>query len=515
MVLSNKNNCHTNDNEIYLTNPLCKGTTNTLAELVQICTKDYNFNMSRLSRFTAWLISSPVGRLIARPWLDSSALYLLKHWYFPLSRLWAAARAAEGDVDKFIAAVPLEAPNSSERKTIASALRQFERARLKAFSMEQLWHQYFFGTKPVAAERLPIVEEMRLDFRTDYNMARKKFVALRRLVKTSVSMNPPTPAEVAEQFGDNGERLPAYFALPEEFPEIEVSRSIPTSNGKDYWLRFPSPSQQMNDLVYARVHEPAGVENPPTLIFGHGMSVEFDHYHQLLDEITQLTRLGIRVIRPEAPWHGRRVLPGHYGGEQFLSRLPISIFDFVAAQHKEWSTIIKWCRDDSTGPVAIGGSSLGAQTAKAITMSATSWPAYLQPDALLAITHSQQMFETAFDGVLSDIWNLGDAMRAAGWHQDTEKSWLQRVDPQRPACIKGENIVTVCGSKDKVTPIATALKQMDAWNVPAENRFCYPRGHFSIPLGMIYDNEPLLRFAAVIRKIEQQKSDSSHVAKHA
>jgi len=252
--------------------------------------------MSRFSRLTSWLIASPAGRLIARPWLDSSALYLLKNWYFPLSRLWAAARAAEGDVDRFIEQVPLEQPSKSQRKTIASALRQFERTRLKAFSMEQLWHQYFFGKEPVAEERLPIIEEMRLDFRTDYNMARKKFASLRRLVKTSVSMAPPTPEHVAVQFGENGEKLPAYFALPKEFPEVEVSRSIPTSNGKDYWLRFPSPSQQMNDLVYARVHEPEGVENPPTLIFGHGMSVEFDHYHQLLDEVTQLTKLWWRAI---------------------------------------------------------------------------------------------------------------------------------------------------------------------------------------------------------------------------
>jgi len=473
--------------------------------------------MSGFSRFASKLIASPAGRLIARPWLDASSLYLLKNWFFPLSRLWAAARAAEGDVDSFIAHVPLEPPNKSQRKTIAIALRQFERARLKAFSIEQLWHYYFFGAQPVAEERLPIIEEMRLDFRTDYNMARKKFTSLRRLVKTSVCMDPPSPEDVADRFGENGENLPAYFDLPEQFPDVEVSRSIPADHGTDYWLRFPSPSRQMNDLVYARVHEPEGVDNPPTLIFGHGMSVEFDHYHQLLDEVTQLTRLGIRVIRPEAPWHGRRVLPGHYGGEQFLSNLPISIFDFVAAQHKEWATIINWCRENSSGPVAIGGSSLGAQSAKAIAMNATSWPEHLQPDALLAITHSQHMYEAALEGVLSDIWNLGDAMRAAGWHQDMEKSWLQRIDPQRAPCIKGENIVTVYGTKDTVTPIKTALIQMDAWNVPQENRFSYKRGHFSIPLGMINDDEPLLRFAAVIRKIEQQqsrsKSHQGHVAK--
>ncbi len=79
---------------------------------------------------------------------------MLKRWFFPLSRLWAAARAADGDIDKFIEYVPLEKPNRSQRKVIASALNQFERARLKAFSIEQLWYQYFFGEEPVAQERL-------------------------------------------------------------------------------------------------------------------------------------------------------------------------------------------------------------------------------------------------------------------------------------------------------------------------------------------------------------------------
>ena len=465
--------------------------------------------MSGFSHLATRLIASPAGRFIARPWLDTCTLYLLKNWYFPLSRLWAAARAAEGDVDRFIEQVPLDLPSGSQRKTIASALQQFERARLKAFSIEQLWHSYFFGEEPVAEERLPIVEEMRLDFRTAYNMTRKKFISLRRLVKTSVAMNPPSPGDVARRFGENGEKLPGLFAPPEQFPTLTVSRTIPSSHGRDYWLRFPSPSEQMNDLVYARVHEPLGVENPPTLIFGHGICVEFDHYRQIIDEVTQLTQMGIRVIRPEAPWHGRRVLPGHFGGEQFLSKIPISMFDFIIAQHQEWGTIIDWCRQNSSGPVAIGGSSLGAQSAKAIITSATSWPESLQPDALLAITHSQHMAEAAQDGALSDIWNFGSALRAVGWTQELEQAWLQKLDPIQPACISGNHVVTVCGTEDTVTPIHSALAQMDAWNVPGENRFTYRRGHFSIPLGMINNNEPLLRFAAIIKNIEQQNRESA------
>ena len=306
------------------------------------------------------LLKSRLGKLVTRPWLDRLLLYLLRRLFFPLSRLWAAARAADGDVDRYVAAVPLSNPGNWRRTWIARAIDRFEHRRLRAFSTEQLWELYFFGEQEVELGRLPIVEEMRLDNRTAYNFCRKSFLPLLPLVKTSVQMNPPTLEEVEREFGKDGADLERAFALPEQFPRIERSRGLPMHHGSDYWLRFESPSKIMSDTVYARVHEPEDVEDPPTLIFGHGICVEFDHYRQLLDEITALTAQGIRVIRPESPWHGRRVLPGHYGGEQFLSTLPHSMIDFLVAQYSEWATLIDWCRSTSSGPVAIGGSSLGA-----------------------------------------------------------------------------------------------------------------------------------------------------------
>jgi pimeloyl-ACP methyl ester carboxylesterase len=311
-------------------------------------------------------------------------------------------------------------------------------------------------------------------------------------------MTPPTPEEVEERYGVNGEGLDGLFAIPETFPQVQKSRLLPTSYGHDYWLRFPSPSSTMNDGVYARVHEPRGVENPPTLIFGHGICVEFDHYRQLLDEVTSLTGHGIRIIRPEAPWHGRRVLPGHYGGEQLLSALPNSMIEFLAAQHLEWATLIDWCKSNSSGPVAIGGSSLGGQTAKAIAVRARDWPDHLQPHALLCVTHSMHIYEAVLDGELSAIWNLGQAMRDKGWHRDTERLWLDRLDPKGMPCMPGERIISVTGSKDTITPEKTAMEQMKYWQVPKENIFSYRRGHFTVPLGMLGDDEPLLKFASVL-----------------
>lgn len=439
-----------------------------------------------------------MGGLLALPWLDRLLLLFLKNLFFPLSRLWAAARRAAGNLEAYIAAAPLERPGRQRLRWLDRILPRFEKLRLKAFSTEQLWELYFFGAEPVAAERLPVVEEMRLDNRTGYNTVRMLFLPLTPLLKASVYVDPPTTEAVAERYGAGGEDLESLFFPTGEFPLVERSRALPRPYGTDYWLRFPSPSKEMADQVYARVHEPDGVNNPPTLIFGHGICVEFDHYRQLLDEITALTDLGIRVIRPEAPWHGRRVLPGHYGGEQLLSALPTSMIEFLAAQHREWATIINWCRQNSGGAVAVGGSSLGAQTAKAIAVRATGWPGSLQPDALLCITHCTHIAEAALDGELSDIWNLGQAMRDRGWSRELERSWLERLDPPGLPCVPGDRIVSVTGSRDTVTPEWSALEHLRAWQVPRQNIFSYPRGHFSVPLGLINDNAPLKHFAGIL-----------------
>ena len=443
-------------------------------------------------------LRSPLGGLITRPWLDTVALSGGRRYFFPVSRLWAMAREAQGSTDHFVAGLGHVALSRRQVRKLSAALNLFEHWRLKASMIEQLWDGYLFGSGDVSMERLLMAEEIRLDTRTAYNMTRKSFSFLRSALATSVRMTPTTPAEVVSRFGENGEHLDELFSLPHTFPAIEVSRRLPVPRGEDYWIRFPSPSASMHDVLYARVHEPRGAINPPTLIFGHGMCVEFDHYHNLVDEVAGLVEQGIRVVRPEAPWHGRRVLPGHYGGEQLLSTAPTGMFDYLSAQHKEWAVIIDWCRQTSSGPVAVGGGSLGAQTAKSIAMRANDWPQRLQPDAVFAVIHSSHIAEAVLDGALSDIWNFSDALRDVGWSKDLARQWLQRLDPMRAPCVPPERVVSVTGSRDVVTRQVWAERQMDFWQVPQHNRFSYRRGHFSVPLGMIRDTQPLLRLREVL-----------------
>lgn len=80
--------------------------------------------------FARWL-RSPAGALLARAWFDRLAYYLLTRWFFPLSRLWAAAREAEGSPERFFEAVPI-APEPHLNRRLTVALQHFEAARAAA-----------------------------------------------------------------------------------------------------------------------------------------------------------------------------------------------------------------------------------------------------------------------------------------------------------------------------------------------------------------------------------------------
>ncbi len=451
----------------------------------------------RVMRF----LRSSLSPLLTRPWLDRLILWILEHWFFPLSRLWASARAAEGSIDRFCIEANI-APSPKHCQKAYRVLANFEHARVKNLMTEQVWQAYLFGDDTVTEQRLLIAEEMRLDTRTEYLMMRKQFTPFRKMVKQSIALRPPTPEETHSKYPDQSV-FNSAFAISDQFPEVEQSRSIPVPSGRDYWIRFKSPSEDMADLAYARVHEPVGVKNPPTLIFGHGIFVEFDHFHNLIDEVHALTSMGIRVVRPEAPWHGRRVIPGHFGGERLLSTAPVGMIEFLAAQTREWAVLMDWCRTTSSGPVAIGGSSLGAQTAKAIAVRAKAWPKRLQPDALFMVTHCTHIAEAALDGALSDLWHLSDALRDRGWNKELAREWLNKLDPEASPVMPPQQIISVMGSEDTVTPFASGQTHMDSWQVPPQNRFVYPRGHFTIPLGLIRDQQPLWRLRAIFSQLEK------------
>jgi pimeloyl-ACP methyl ester carboxylesterase len=442
--------------------------------------------------------------LFGWPWIDPVVACALRRWYFPLSRLWAAAGVAVGSLDRFFEAVPLD-PLRSPRRGIKAILADFEGTRMKAAAIDAAWLNAFFegnGVEdaPSAMERQELENE-RLEAHHRHNLMRFQF---RRLLQCDVPracFAIPTPGEVKAVYGWGIVNRSALFAVPDPIPQPAVSADIPTSYGRDFWLSFASPSNRLGDRVFARVHEPAGVANPPTLIFGHGICVEFDQWRRTIDEVDSLLARGIRIIRPEAPWHGRRTPPGFYGGERIIATFPMGSLDLFTGAVREWAVLADWARRTSSGPLAFGGSSLGALTAQLTAECAQDWPQALRPDALLLVTHAPRLLDIVAEGDLTRIWGGRDLIESKGWAANQLEVYLSLISAASLPSVSPEHIVTVLGRRDRIIPFASALKQIEDWCIPEVNRFIWDRGHFSIPPTMISNADPINRFCNILKEI--------------
>jgi hypothetical protein len=437
------------------------------------------------------------GYALGWPWFDGFSNWALRRLFFPASRLWAAAQLANGSPERFYRAAGLPRRRGDDRR-IAKILVRSENARARAAALEAEWQRVFFGSDDVPVAYRSAVESARLDASHQYNTARRLFARLLLRGVPAIKLETKTPEEVAAAYGDAARDFARAAAPPAAMPAIEVSRTIPTAAGRDYWLRFQSPSPRLGDTVYARVHEPSGASDPPTLILGHGICVEFDHWHGLIDEATRLCAAGFRVIRPEAPWHGRRTPQGTFGGEHLVTHFPTGLLDAFAGALQEWAVLADWSRRTSRGALAFGGTSLGAQVAQLAADCAASGPAHLRPEGLFLVTHCGRMTDATLHGEMIHIFGTAHDVRAKGWTPESLDAVLRRLDPSDDAPLAPERIVSVIGSRDRVTPFACAMPLVEAWRIPPENRFIWDRGHFSMPMTLVRNGRPVERFRAVM-----------------
>jgi len=313
-----------------------------------------------------------------------------------------------------------------------------------------------------------------------------------------VRFETPSQADIEAAYGGFRAEPWRIYQPPDAIPNIEVSRRVASPFGEDYWLRFRSPSARMGDIAWARVHEPRGVINPPTFIFGNGICVEFDHYGRATADVQVLFKYGIRVIELESAWHGRRRVPGTYGGEPFMARSPLGPIDFFGAQAQELAVLIHWCRQQSKAPVAIGGASLGALAALLAASFSPHWPASMRPDAVALLTVADQIDTLIAESSLSAGIGMAEALERAGWSAKDLMLWqgLTQVPDGPP--IPPENIVAVLGARDTILPFASGRSLVERWRLPPENTFIGGAGHFSTPLGLAMDRRPLKRLAKIL-----------------
>lgn len=447
------------------------------------------------------LLRSPLGDLIARPWLDRLAARLLRRRYLPLFRQWAAANLSGVDENAFIDSVGAGRIvfGKAEIRQILSDVTMARRRRAIA---EARWEDCFFGRGAAAPGLMATIENERLLAAHAHNMTFRRFTRLRyRRAVPAVDWDIRRPEEALAELGGEVALDSAHtYPMPGDVP-IVASPPLDNGLGRHFWVSFRSPSPWLSDYVTAWVQEPRGVVNPPTLIYGHGLGVDFDHWQGARQDTDHFVRAGIRVIRPEAPWHGRRTVRGRYPGETFAALGPLGAIMGLASAVHEWAVLLRWARATSTGPVAIGGISLGAMTAQLVAAKARYWPEEFWPDALFLITHCASIGHAIRQGEIVDIWRGREEITSAGWTIDAMLPFLGLVDPWEEPTVEPGQVVVLNGFFDRIMPYVSAEHLLTRWEVPYRNRFIWPRGHFSVPIGMIRDSRPADRFIQIMHDL--------------
>ncbi len=434
------------------------------------------------------------------PWMDSMTLRLIVRWHLPLSRAWASALASEGSLAAFWDGVGLAEPATGRihgrtESAVAAVLRRAAAYR----EAEAAWQAAFFGPHRIAPGHLAGLQVRRVAAAEALMLSRGRFLGLHfRYGLPSLRWQVATPEAVE---ADHGRRLADPVAAFPAIEDAEVSQSQATEgrHGALSWIRFPAP---LGDTAWARMTTPRDVADPPTLIFLHGITIETEMWRDSLDPVGLLARQGIRVIRPEGPWHGRRCPPGYYGGEPILGRGPLGLLDLFRNWVAETSAWIAWARRTSRGPVAVGGISLGALTGQLVLTAARSWPESQRPDAALLMAGSGDLLATGYEGALPTALEMRPRLAAAGWDEAKVGHWLPLLEPQGRPAPAPERILMLIGRADEVAPAETALALARCWELPDANVLLRRhQGHFTLDLGVTTDPGPLLALARLLKSL--------------
>lgn len=444
------------------------------------------------------LFGGAMGSLVLRPWFDAMALPGIVRWYFPLSRAWAAGTVAGLDVERFCAEVPAARLPRHRTAVALSSLALRQRGYRAA---AEAWEEAFFRARDPSPDQLVAAERARESAAHSWMAARHAFLPLhlhRALPPLKWMMS--AAHEVEARHGGRLDSPATAFPAPPP-AEATLSRSVPSSEGRIHWLRFPAEVAGAPDTAWARVTRPENTSDPATLIFLHGVGVEAEFWNADLGHIDALVGAGIRVIRPEAPWHGRRRAEGWFGGEPVLARGPLGMLDLFAAWVGEVASLVAWARATSRGPVAIGGISLGALTSQLAATAASFWPAAMRPDALVLVGTTCDVVDAAVSGGLGQALGAGERLAALSWTRAAIDRWRPLLEPQGPPVMAPDAIVMVIGTSDNVTPFQGGMALAREWRLPPENLFLRRQGHFSVALGLEHDAAPLERLAAILRRL--------------
>ena len=447
------------------------------------------------------LFRSPLGALLAKPWVDQAGLFGLKRWYFPLSRLWAAANAAGDDTARF--RDEIGAPVAAwPEPYLRSALARNAGRKAAAEAACCAWEMSLFGD--ASGEDCLLLDRRRRAAATRHLATRASFYPLLFPTRPpSARWEIDQPAHVEHDLGPAIARPDSLYDVAVDASTVAVSRPVMKDGLREYWLRAPTPAPRLSrrpgsETLYARVIEPADAAACPTLIFGSGLCLEFELLTVARGPATRLADLGWRVVEPISPYHGLRAMPGRYGGEPFFAAGPTSSIDLIAGQAIESALLIAWCRQCFGGKVALAGISMTSFVAQQVASRCHLWPVEARPDAVMLISHSGRIEDVTFGGALAVTLGLDRALARAGWSREALASLSKLIDPAAEPALAPSNVVSVLGETDRWVPYDDGLAVTQQWRLPPANVFRYPLGHLGMPVQLTRDAAPFERLRQVL-----------------
>jgi hypothetical protein len=448
------------------------------------------------------LLSSPLGALLAKPWLDPVGLFGAERWYLPLSRLWAAANVAGEDAGLFRDNIGAPQPDFRSAGQLRATLGRHTRARLQAETARRDWEDAIFAG-PHSACDAAALDRQRRRSATGHLSTRAWFYPLlfgRRIPPARWRIDEPRQFEQAlgRALADPAELYGASI----EPATVEVSCVGETNGRREYWLRAPTPSARLrqspgSERLYARIVEPAtGAQR--TLISGSGLCLETDLLATPIDGAVQLAAKGWRVVELVSPYHGLRAMPGYYGGEPFFALAPTRSLDLIAGQAVEMALLVAWARSRFGGKVALAGISLTSFVAQQAASHCHLWPAAARPDAVMLINHSAHIENVAFGGALAATLGLDRALADAGWTRESLARLSQAINPASAPALASDRIVSVLGETDRWVPYEDGEALVHQWHLPDANVFRYRLGHLGTPVQLMRDSAPFERLRQVL-----------------
>lgn len=449
------------------------------------------------------LFGSPLGALLARPWVDPVGLYGLRRWYLPLSRMWAAGNLAGMDVARFREEIGITLPGFWSESRLQGLLARHGRARIRSEEAREAWEEGLFD--PMAEGDPGPLDRERRAAATAHLATRALFYPLLFPRRPPVARwQIDDPAQVERELGRVLDDPSILCTEPVAAGTVSVSRAFVKDGIREYWLRAPTPSARLrqragSETLYARVVEPVD-GTTDSLISGNGLCVEFDLMSMARDPSVLLAATGWRVIEPVSAYHGLRAMPGFYGGEPFFAAGPTSSMDLIAGQAIESALLIAWARAQFGGKVALAGISMTSFVAQLAASHCHLWPVEARPDAAMLISHSGRVEDVTFGGALAGMLGLDRALVDAGWSRETLARLSRVIDPAETPALSPLRVVSVLGETDRWVPYDDGLALAQRWRLPEENVFRYRLGHLGMPVQLMRDSAPFKRLRQVLNE---------------